>query len=113
MKNWQALGQAAKVASSRRWVAFGLALLFGGGAAGVLWPPLAQQPSLFVVGPVVLLTWYVSGARPQARYVFATLGASYSRKGWLKPVALAVLFMLGFFVFVVALAIVVALFRAA
>ena len=44
----------------------------------------------------LLFSWYFASARHQTAYVKARFGKTYPRKGWLKPLALAVLAFIGF-----------------
>jgi hypothetical protein len=82
-KNWTSLGQKDKARKSMIWVYAGIVILliamFQQGTIG----------SSIVV--VFLLIWYFSSAKGQAKYVKAELNDKYERKGWLKPIIIAVI----------------------
>jgi hypothetical protein len=50
-----------------------------------------------VFGLVLLISWYSSSGRPQARYVKERFGKDYTRKGWGKPLLIAFGATLGYF----------------
>jgi hypothetical protein len=101
MLNWRRLGDADQAATSRQWFWASLVML----AVYVLVPSLMSDEK--ADGPirgfalVFLFAWYFSNARAQAKYVKANFGNAYSRRGWGKPLGLAVLAVLGYFVTVV------------
>ena len=74
MKNWEELGEPDKAKASRQWVIAGIVV--------------------FVV---------LALARHQTAYVKARFGKVYPRKGWSKPLALAVLGVLAFILALAAL----------
>ena len=86
MKNWQALGDAARAASSKRW-AIGTALftLVSAGLAMVL----PESPTLDLLfrfsGLGVLLAWYYGDGKAQIEHVKQLFGGAYPRRGWAVP----------------------------
>jgi hypothetical protein len=97
MKNWQALGEPEKAAASRVWVIAGIAVFVVLALLGAFLP---DEKALDAISRAVaiglLLSWYLAGARHQTAYVKARFGNAYPRKGWLKPLSLAVLAIVGF-----------------
>jgi hypothetical protein len=107
MRNWQALGQTNKAASAKVWFVLTLVVLVGLSYASVVMPsakPLAA--SVRPVGFLLLLAWYFGSARGQASYVKTHFGNTYPRRGWLKPLAVAVLALCVFAVVAAVLAVI-------
>jgi hypothetical protein len=99
MKNWEALGEPEKAASSKKW-AIGALVFF---VAMILFSVFATNEKLAdgltkILGFALLLTWYFSSGRAQQRYVLAKFGKNYPRRGWLKPIGWALLAILGFII---------------
>jgi hypothetical protein len=93
MKNWQALGDSAKAEISKRW-AIGCAVFL---LALVFLPDNKLLDLLSRVGSLaLLLSWYYSIGKPQAALVLGRYGAAHPRRGWAKPLGLALLALLGF-----------------
>jgi len=98
MKNWQALGESGKASSAKRWALLSLLALIVFGIAPILFPSNRNMGGLSrTAGFALLIGWYVSSARAQAVYVKARFGAQYPRRGWMKPLLLALLALVGFF----------------
>jgi len=92
MKNWEALGEPVKAAAAKRWFVITLVALVGLVCANVVFPTSKLvAASIRPVGLVLLLAWYFGSARAQVAYVKTKFGKSYPRRGWLKPLAIAVL----------------------
>jgi len=90
MKNWEALGEPEKAAAAKVWVIVALVLVFGLPLLSLLVPGMAGFQSIFrVLGLVLLISWYSSSGRPQARYVKDRFGKNYPRRGWGKPLLIA------------------------
>lgn len=107
MKNWQALGQPNKATSAKIWFVLSLVVLAGLTCASVIGPYSKQQAgSVRTVGFLVLLAWYFGSARGQASYVKTRFGNTYPRRGWSKPLAVAVLALFALIVIVAVLAVV-------
>lgn len=97
MKNWQALGEPEKAASAKRWAIAALVVFAVLALFGALLPDERSMDALSRVAAIVLLfTWYFASARHQTAYVKSRFGKTYLRKGWLKPLALAVLGIVAF-----------------
>ena len=98
MKNWQALGEPGKAATSKTWLivilflflVLGLALLSGFMPEVKALDRLSSWASI-----ALLLTWYFSSARSQVAFVAGRFGTNYPRRGWLKPISLALLAFVG------------------
>jgi hypothetical protein len=105
MKNWQALGQPAKATTAKIWIILVLgffavipvvtALMPGNNSLGGLWR---------LCGIILLFSWYFSSGRGQMNYVKSRFGTGYPRKGWGKPILIAVLALAGYFVYASAVA---------
>lgn len=89
MKNWEALGEQDKAASSKVWFGISVFLMLSTLFLSPHAPKLyaLSQISLFVL----LLVWYFASAKAQMRYVKERFGDNYPRKGWLKPIGLALI----------------------
>jgi hypothetical protein len=99
MKNWEALGEPEKAAAAKVWAIASLAVLIGMPLLVVLVPGLQILQSVSsVFGLVLLISWYSSNGRPQARYVKERFGKNYPRKGWGKPLLIAFAATIGYFV---------------
>jgi len=96
MKNWQALGEPGKAATSKTWfmvilfLVVGLALLSGFMPEVKVLDRLSSWASI-----ALLLGWYYSSARSQVAFVAGRFGTNYRRRGWLKPIFLALLAFVG------------------
>jgi len=91
MKNWQALGDAARAKQSKQW-AMGVALVTV--AMMVLGAVLPEVPGLDAAmrggGIGLLVGWYYASGKAQHAHVLARFGGQYPRKGWAKPLLAAV-----------------------
>lgn len=94
MKNWTALGEDEEAAASRRWFVGVLVLLIGLPLVQLFLPALHINGIANVIGLPLLLAWYYSSARPQARYVRQRFGKTYPRRGWGRALLAAVLVLL-------------------
>lgn len=99
MKNWQALGDPGKAATSKNW-AIGTAVFFVLGVVlSVAFPDSKAVDQLSRLGGFVLLiAWYYAIGKSQGSLVQARYGKGYPRRGWAKPLGLAVAAMFGFVV---------------
>ena len=106
MRNWQALGQPEKAATSKNWIIGVLAFFIVLMGLSLAAP---QSKALDLLGRVggfaLLLGWYYSIGKSQQAYVLARFGKGYPRRGWLLPLAAAVGALIAFIVvvFVIAL----------
>jgi len=80
MLNWRALGELQREATARLWFIAALCML----------------ALYLVLGFGFLLVWYFSAARGQAKFVKEKLGKSYQRKGWPKPLLIALAAFAGY-----------------
>jgi hypothetical protein len=101
MKNWQALGETQKAAAARSW-AIGIAAFFILlTLVSVVMPESRALDSLSRIGGLgLLLAWYFVSGKPQQTYVRTKFGDSYPRRGWSKPLLLALLVLTGYFAIV-------------
>lgn len=91
MKNWEELGEHAQARKSKAW-AIGSAVFF---MALVLLTVVAPDPKLAdglsrLFALALLLTWYFTNGKHQQTYVASRFGKSYLKRGWSKPLSLAV-----------------------
>jgi hypothetical protein len=98
MKNWEALGEAGKASASRRWAVTGVVVFVVLALASAFLPekPMDGISRAGAIG--LLFAWYFASARQQTAFVKARFGKEYPRRGWAKPLFLAVLAVLGFVV---------------
>jgi hypothetical protein len=101
MKNWEALGDEEKAHDSQVWMVITLAFVFGSTIFAMVSPGATALDGLLRLGGVILLlSWYFSSARAQAKYVKAQFGKDYPRKGWSKPLGFAILVGVLYVIFV-------------
>jgi hypothetical protein len=110
MKNWQALGEPAKAAAAKVWIAITLCVLVGFSVLAVFLPNKGIDGLSRSIAFVLLLSWYYASGKPQVAFIKARFGKSYPRRGWLKPLSLAIVALVAFFAVIVAAAMVASLF---
>jgi len=99
MKNWQAMGEPAKAAAARNWALASVAFF-----AVLILSTIALPESKVIDllsragGLVLLLGWYYASGKAQNAAVLARYGKNYRRKGWAKPLLVALAAVVGFFV---------------
>jgi hypothetical protein len=99
MKNWEALGEPQKAANAKAWALVGVAFFVALTIAGALLPQFkALDAAGRLLAIALLIGWYYASGKPQQAYVDAKFGNDYRKKGWLKPLSLAVLGFIGFIV---------------
>lgn len=99
MKNWRALGDEEKAGQARMWMIATLVILLGMLTAGMVLPESEELDRMGrSVGIGLLFAWYFTAARAQQKLVKERFGKNYERRGWLKPIGLAVLALGGLFV---------------
>ncbi len=76
-KNWSVLGDEGKAKQSMYWV-------YGGIAVGIL------SILVPIIGLVYLICWWFFSARKQVKHVENNLNSAYVKKGWAKPIGIAV-----------------------
>jgi hypothetical protein len=99
MKNWQALGEPEKAATSRTWLIACLALSLLLLASAFVLP---DSPALDILSRVagfgMLIAWYVGSAKRQVSYVAERFGTTYPRRGWGMPLLYGTLVYVAIFV---------------
>jgi hypothetical protein len=104
MKNWQALGDPAKAAAARMWGIWTLVALGVVSLASALLPDSKGLDALSrVVMLALLLSWYYTSGRAQVALVKERFGTQYPRRGWGKPILIALGALVGFIVLMVVL----------
>jgi hypothetical protein len=110
MKNWEALGEPAKAASSKRWIAIYLVTVVG---LSVVAASMRGNTSVALLVRLssfgLLLGWYYALGKPQVDFVKSRYGKDYPRKGWAQPLLIALGVIVGFVFAIAAVAIVAAL----
>jgi hypothetical protein len=83
--NWRALGKPDRAAANMVWVWATVAFLLV--SIVTLFVPESKtlEGVMRFAGLGLLLSWYFSQGRPQAKYVKETLGDDYIKKGWGLP----------------------------
>jgi hypothetical protein len=91
MRNWQALGQAAKAKEQKAWFYGVIGALAFVMLTAILFPESKLLDLLSRVGGLALLfAWYYSSAKSQRALVESRFGSNYPKKGWLKPIFAAI-----------------------
>ena len=99
MMNWQALGEPEKADSSKKWAIFSIIFFVLLTLSGFVFPEVELVNALSrPLSLALLFSWYFASARIQQRYVKEKFGQSYPRKGWLKPLLLAIVAVIGLIV---------------
>lgn len=97
MKNWEAMGESANAQVSRRWVIASVVFLTIILLLAIFTPDSkGAEGGSNLVGLLFLLSWYFSHGKRQNVFVVSKYGKNYPRKGWLKPLSLAILAFAGF-----------------
>jgi hypothetical protein len=97
MKNWQAMGEPQRAAASRSWAMGSTAFFVLLTIMAVILPDSKVVDALSRLGAVALLiAWYYANGKPQQAFVLARFGKHYPRRGWSKPLLLAVLAIVGY-----------------
>ena len=86
-KNWQALGDSKKAKTGSIWLLVSVFILI----ASIFIP---------ISGFVFLIIWYFAYQKPQTSFVKSQVG-TYTKKGWLKPLGIAVACVVVFYILVV------------
>ena len=76
-KNWKDLGERGKSNSSKVWVAVSV-------PAYILMYILPHAYTIYII------IWYFFQNRPQTKYLKKNFSGLYPKKGWLKPVLIAI-----------------------
>ena len=99
MKNWEALGEPEKASVAKVWVTIVVVILIAIPLVVVLVPGLRGMRGFSNYwGILLLLAWYLTSGRAQAQYVKERFGKNYPRRGWGKPLFIAVTAVVGYFV---------------
>ncbi|MGN6526593.1 MAG: hypothetical protein ACTHL8_09405 [Burkholderiaceae bacterium] len=99
MKNWKAMGDERRAATSRKWAIASAAFFVVAMLLGVARPQDKAIDALSRIGGLVLLlAWYYSIGKSQNALVLVRYGKNYPRKGWAKPLATAIALLLAFIV---------------
>jgi len=113
MLNWRALGQAQKADDARGWFIVSLAMLAVYILIGVFAADAKVADGLSrAVGFAYLLIWYFAAGREQAKYVKEKWGKDYPRRGWGRPILIAIGAFIGYFLVAVLIGIAIGLARA-
>lgn len=90
MKNWQALGDTQRAQLNRNWAIASILIIFGAGFLSALLPESkALDGSTRLIGFALLIAWYMTSAKAQAKLVKDRFGSAYPRRGWGLPILAA------------------------
>jgi hypothetical protein len=110
MKNWQALGDPHQARINRGWIIATLGLLVGSVVVAMLLPDSkGVDAAMRAVGLGLLVGWYVSCGKVQAKLVKERFGTTYPRRGWALPILAAIGGIVAFFVLVVVIGLAIGL----
>ena len=104
MRNWQAMGEDAKAKASWYWFIATFALIALAMLPTFLLPEThALNKIADRAGFIILLTWYISNGREQAKVVSDRFGKNYPRRPWLVPILVGFAGVIAFLVVIVVL----------
>jgi hypothetical protein len=102
MRNWQTLGDEAKVAESRTWILISVGVILALAALSAVVPRSSPAHRLGdFCSLALLLGWYFASARSQIRLVKERFGAAYPRRAWARPLLAAIGLQLAFLAVIV------------
>ena len=97
--NWRALGKDEEAKKAKLWIWISVLVVVALPIIpGAVIESLSDSAPFGVAG-IFLLTWYFSLNKPQAKYFKHNLG-SYKKRGWGKPLGLAMAGLVGYFLYV-------------
>lgn len=86
--NWRAMNQSDRVGPARTWLVVSIIVFAVTLVASLVVPQSGN--AVRVLNFVYLLVWYFASARGQVRYVRTEFGNDYPRRGWWRPLLIAV-----------------------
>ncbi len=86
--NWRAMNQPGRLGPARTWLVVSIVFFVVTLVASLLLPQ--SGTALRVLNFVYLLIWYFASARAQVRFVREEFGTDYPRRGWWRPLLIAV-----------------------
>jgi len=91
MKNWQAMGEHDKAATSKTWaLAIGIVLAIGIAVSVALPDSGLADLASRLSGFGMLIAWYYAIGKSQRAAILARYGDDYPRRGWSQPLGWAV-----------------------
>ena len=96
MLNWDALGEAERAASSKRWFVASLVMLGAYLVLSVLTVASRAEGMIRIIALIYLFVWYFASARGQMAYVRDQYGKDYPRRGWGKPLGIGLAAWIGY-----------------
>lgn len=97
MRNWRVMGEHARAKESLVWLVATIAILFVLAVGTGLLPDSNEVDRLTSAGGIGLLAaWYFTSGHAQQKYVKERYGTGYMRKGWARPLAIAVAAVLAY-----------------
>lgn len=107
-RNWEALGQPRKAATSRMWMWAAIAITVALVIAQMALPEsIIIEAMSWAASFVILIAWYYSIGKSQQAFVTVHFGQDYPRRGWLKPLLAALGVFVAFIVAMIILLLVV------
>ena len=108
MRNWEALGQPEKAASSKNWMIGSIVCALLLVIVPMFLPDSKGVDALGrAFGFALLITWYYAIGKSQQAFVLGKFGKTYPRRGWSKPLLAAVGAVIALFVVVFLAALVI------
>lgn len=108
MKNWQALGEPEKAARAKAWAWASFAFIVILTIVSAVLPDSKALDGLSrAAGLGILVGWYYSSGKEQQTYLAVRFGKLYPRKGWTKPLLLAIAGIACFFVAAIVVGVIV------
>ncbi len=105
MKNWRALGDAARADASKRWAIGTAAFTLAAAVLAMLLPESPALDALFrFSGLGILLAWYYGNGKAQVEHVRQRFGSVYPRRGWAVPLLVGFAVVIAFLLVVFVLA---------
>ncbi|HEX7890804.1 MAG TPA: hypothetical protein VF522_15695 [Ramlibacter sp.] len=113
MRNWKVMGEPAKARASFVWMVASLAAMVLVGLGSVLLPDSRELDRVTnLVGTALVAAWYFASGQAQQKAVKERYGTGYMRKGWGKPLGVAVLACIAYLLAVFVVAFVIGYFEA-
>lgn len=102
--NWKALGQPDKAKVNRAWARGVIVFLL---LLSIIPPNIKIAEGIGRMSAVVLLlTWYFSQGRAQAKYVKETYGKEYHKRRWANPLLIGLACLVGYVIFSIIVALI-------
>ena len=85
MRNWTALGEARRAATSRVWLILSAVVLVASAILDLSMPRSLYAALTTPIEFLNLIAWYFASGRPHAKWVDRRFGSDYPREAWTRP----------------------------